>query len=194
MSLLVVYVSLKGVSPNELWKNDGHNTYYSAYRDLDELSSGHVMILDEIDRRILRILQKDGRITNVELSRLVNLSPAATLERVRKLEQGEVIRSYMARLDPETVNLGLLVFVQVTLDRTSADIFDSFAKAVRAIPQVSECYMVAGGFDYLVKARVRDMNAYRAFLGKTLTRLPGVRQTHTYTVMEEVKSDLELPI
>lgn len=152
------------------------------------------MTLDEIDRRILRILQKDGRITNVELSRLVNLSPAATLERVRKLEQGEVIRSYMARLDPETVNLGLLVFVQVTLDRTSADIFDSFAKAVRAIPQVSECYMVAGGFDYLVKARVRDMNAYRAFLGKTLTRLPGVRQTHTYTVMEEVKSDLELPI
>ncbi|WP_025885203.1 Lrp/AsnC ligand binding domain-containing protein [Asaia prunellae] len=152
------------------------------------------MTLDEIDRRILRILQKDGRITNVELSRFVNLSPAATLERVRKLEQAKVIRSYMARLDPETVNLGLLVFVQVTLDRTSADIFDSFAKAVRSIPQVSECYMVAGGFDYLVKARVRDMNAYRVFLGKTLTRLPGVRQTHTYTVMEEVKADLELPI
>ena len=152
------------------------------------------MTLDEIDRRILRILQKDGRITNVELSRFVNLSPAATLERVRKLEQAKVIRSYMARLDPETVNLGLLVFVQVTLDRTSADIFDSFAKAVRSIPQVSECYMVAGGFDYLVKARVRDMNAYRVFLGKTLTRLPGVRQTHTYTVMEKVKADLELPI
>ncbi|ETC97785.1 AsnC family transcriptional regulator [Asaia sp. SF2.1] len=149
---------------------------------------------DEIDRRILRILQKEGRMTNVELARLVNLSPAATLERVRKLEHSGVIRNYMARLDPETVNLGLLVFVQVTLDRTSADIFDSFAKAVRAIPQVSECYMVAGGFDYLVKARVRDMNAYRAFLGKTLTRLPGVRQTHTYTVMEEVKADLELPI
>lgn len=152
------------------------------------------MVLDEIDRRILRVLQKDGRVTNVELSRQVNLSPAATLERVRKLEQSDVIKSYMARLDPETLNLGLLVFVQVTLDRTSADIFEQFAKAVQAIPQVSECYMVAGGFDYLIKARVRDMNAYRAFLGKALTRLPGVRQTHTYTVMEEVKADLELPI
>lgn len=153
-----------------------------------------IMVLDEIDRKILRILQRDGRVTNVELSRLVNLSPAATLERVRKLEQNGVVRSYMARLDPETVNLGLLVFVQVTLDRTNADIFEAFAKAVRAMPQVSECYMVAGGFDYLLKARVRDMNAYRAFLGKTLTRLPGVRQTHTYTVMEEVKADPELPV
>lgn len=150
--------------------------------------------MDDIDRRILRFLQKDGRITNIDLSRQIHLSPAATLERVKKLEQNGVIRGYMARLDPDTVNLGLLVFIQVTLDRTSPDIFEAFSKALKTIPQVSECYMVAGGFDYLVKARVKDMTAYRNFLGKTLTRLPGVRQTHTYTVMEEVKADPELPI
>ncbi|KXV51290.1 ArsR family transcriptional regulator [Gluconobacter japonicus] len=150
--------------------------------------------MDDMDRRILRLLQKDGRITNLDLSRQIHLSPAATLERVRKLEQSGVIRGYMARIDPETINLGLLVFIQVTLDRTSPDIFESFSKALKTIPQVCECYMVAGGFDYLVKARVKDMAAYRNFLGKTLTRLPGVRQTHTYTVMEEIKSDPELPL
>jgi len=150
--------------------------------------------LDEIDRRILRHLQRSGRMTNIELSRAIHLSATATLERVRRLEQGGVIRGYMARLDPETLQLGLVVFVQVTLDRTSPDIFDAFSQAVRSIPQVCECYMVAGGFDYLVKARVRDMNAYRTFLGRTLARLPGVRQTHTYTVMEEIKADPELPL
>lgn len=150
--------------------------------------------MDEIDRKILGHLQRDGRITNLDLSRHISLSPAATLERVRKLEQAGVIRGYLARLDPHALQLGLLVFIQITLDRTSSDIFDSFSKVIKTIPQVVECYMIAGGFDYLVKARVRDMNAYRLFLGRTLTRLPGVRQTHTYTVMEEVKSDPELPI
>ncbi|ACI50672.1 transcriptional regulator, AsnC family [Gluconacetobacter diazotrophicus PA1 5] len=150
--------------------------------------------MDDADRRILGYLQKDGRITNVELARLIHLSPAATLERVRKLEQAGIIQGYMARLDPEALQLGLLVFIQVTLDRTDPGLFDEFAKAIKSIPQVRECYMVAGGFDYLIKARVRDMGAYRNFLGKTLTRLPGVRQTHTYTVMEEVKAEAGLPL
>ncbi|QDH17736.1 Lrp/AsnC ligand binding domain-containing protein [Swingsia samuiensis] len=150
--------------------------------------------MDDVDRRILRHLQKNGRMTNIELSRLIFLSPAATLERVRKLESAGIIRNYMACLDPKAVQLGLLVFVQVTLDRSNPDIFEAFSKAVRSIPQVTECYMITGGFDYLLKARVRDMKAYRNFLGKTLTKLPGVRQTNTYTVMEEVKADPELPI
>ncbi|NHN84555.1 winged helix-turn-helix transcriptional regulator [Acetobacter musti] len=150
--------------------------------------------MDETDRRILRYLQRDGRVTNLDLSRAIHLSPAATLERVRKLEQLGVIRGYFARLDPDALQLGLLVFIQITLDRSDPGLFDEFSRVIKSIPQVSECYMVAGGFDYLVKARVRDMNAYRNFLGRTLTRLPGVRQTHTYTVMEEVKSDPELPV
>ncbi|MCE2563587.1 Lrp/AsnC ligand binding domain-containing protein [Komagataeibacter sp. FNDCF1] len=150
--------------------------------------------MDDLDRRILSHLQRDGRMTNLELSRLVHLSPAATLERVRKLEQSNAILGYMARLNPESLNLGLLVFIQVTLDRSSPDLFEMFSRTVRDIPQVTECHMVAGGFDYLLKARVRDMNAYRLFLGRTLTRLPGVRQTHTYTVMEQVKAESALPL
>ncbi|MCQ9155121.1 Lrp/AsnC ligand binding domain-containing protein [Acidomonas methanolica] len=150
--------------------------------------------MDELDRRILRILQRDGRISNVDLARAIHLSPPATLERVRRLEQTGTIRGYSARVTPEAVQLGLLVFVQITLDRTSPDLFEQFAQAVQALPQISECHMVAGGFDYLIKARVKDMTAYRHFLGKTLARLPGIRQTHTYAVMEEVKSDPVLPI
>ncbi|NHN87950.1 Lrp/AsnC ligand binding domain-containing protein [Acetobacter conturbans] len=150
--------------------------------------------MDSLDRKILRILQVDGRISNVELARSIHLSPAATLERVRRLEQKGVIQRYAAQLNPDAVQLGLLVFVQITLDRTEDDLFERFSKAVRSSPQISECHMVAGGFDYLLKARVKDMAAYRRFLGETLTRLPGIRQTHTYTVMEEVKSDPTLPV
>lgn len=161
---------------------------------MNEFCFGYGWAMDELDRKILTNLQKNGRLSNLDLSRAINLSPAATLERVRKLEQAGVITGYMARLDPDALQLGLVVFIQVTLDRSTSDLFEAFSKAIKAIPQVTECYMVAGGFDYLVKARVRDMNAYRNFLGKTLTRLPGIRQTHTYSVMEEVKCDPELPI
>ena len=150
--------------------------------------------MDDIDRRILRALQRDGRITNVDLAKAVHLSPAATLERVRHLQRDGVILGYGARLDPAKLNRALLIFVEITLDRTSADVFDQFARAVRDAPDILECHMVAGGFDYLVKARVRDMTAYRKFLGDTLVMLPGIRQTHTYTVMEEVKNDNELPV
>ncbi|GBR45664.1 transcriptional regulator [Neokomagataea tanensis NBRC 106556] len=132
--------------------------------------------------------------TNLELSKQVHLSPAATLERVKKLEKQGIIRGYMAQLDPEALNLGLVVFVQVALEHSGSDIFENFSKMVRGIPQITECYMVAGGFDYMIKARVKDMNGYRNFLGRTLSRLPGVRQTHTYAVMEEVKSDPKLPV
>lgn len=152
------------------------------------------MAMDETDRRILGFLQRDGRMTNLDLSKQVHLSPAATLERVKKLEKRGVIRGYMARLDPEALNLGLLVFVQVTLEHSGPEIFETFSKMVRNVPQITECYMIAGGFDYMIKARVKDMNGYRNFLGRTLTRLPGVRQTHTYAVMEEVKSDPALPV
>ena len=88
----------------------------------------------------------------------------------------------------------LLVFIEVVLDRTTPDVFEAFKRGVQAIPEVLECHMVAGGFDYLVKARVKDMNAYRDFLGKSLLQLNGVRETHTYAVMEEVKNTTNLPI
>ena len=151
-------------------------------------------MLDKISKKILHELQNDGRISNLELSTRVSLSPAACLERVRKLQEQGFILGYTAQLNPELLDVGLLVFIEVVLDRTSADVFDAFKRSVQVIPDVLECHMVAGGFDYLIKARVRDMNAYREFLGSTLLQLKGVRETHTYAVMEEVKSTTKLPI
>jgi len=149
---------------------------------------------DRIDRRILRALQGEGRLSNVELARRVGLSATPCLERVRRLERAGYIAGYRAVLDPQKLDAALLAFVQVTLDRTTPDAFEQFRAAVIARPEVLECHMVAGGFDYLLKVRVRDMAAYRRFLGETLTAIGGIAQTHTYVVMEEVKSDAPLPV
>lgn len=150
--------------------------------------------LDRTDLRILRALQRDGRMTNLQLAQEVHLSPTAVLERVKRLTRDGVILGYEARLHPEKLGAGLLVFVQVLLDRTTPDVFDNFRAAVQARPEILECHLVAGGFDYLVKIRVADMNAYRQLIGSTLWTLPGVRETHTYAVMEEIKHTTHLPI
>lgn len=152
------------------------------------------MDIDKIDRRILGILQADGRIANVELAERIGLSPTSVGERLKRLQRDGYVEGYGARLNPHLLGLGLLVFVEVLLDKTTPDVFARFAKAVRLAPEVLECHMVAGGFDYLVKARVADMAAYRRFLGDVLLALPGVRETRTYAVMEEVKRDAPLPV
>ena len=150
--------------------------------------------LDALDRKLLRLLQQDGRIANVDLAERVGLSPTATSERVKRLTREGIIAGYGARLDPQKLGRGFLVFVEVTLDKTTPDVFDRFASAVTRAPDVLECHLVAGGFDYLIKTRVADMAAYRVFLGDVLLSLPGVRETRTYAVMEEVKSDGLLPV
>lgn len=150
--------------------------------------------LDRTDRRILAVLQTDGRITTTELAQRVNLSPTATAERMKRLVREGYILRFSAELDPVKLGQGLLVFLQVKLDRTTPDVFDAFAQAVKRVPQVLECHMVAGGFDYLVKARVSDMRAYRKLLADAVLDLPGVRETHTYAVMEEVKDTHVLPL
>ncbi|WP_349369779.1 Lrp/AsnC ligand binding domain-containing protein [Salinarimonas sp.] len=150
--------------------------------------------LDRTDHRILAVLQEDGRISAVDLAERIGLSPTATGERLRRLQKEGVIEGFSARLNPHRVGLGLLVFVEVSLDKTTPDVFERFAEAVRRAPEVLECHMVAGGFDYLVKTRVSDMTAYRRFLGDVLLALPGVRETRTYAVMEEVKTDGALPV
>lgn len=151
-------------------------------------------MLDEIDRRILRVLQTDGRITNRELAERCHLSAAACHDRFRRLQERGYITGFVALLDPEKLGRALTIFVEVLLDRTTGDIFEDFAAAVRRTPEIIECHMVAGGFDYLIKARVQDMAAYRAFLGDTLVTMPGVRETRTYAVLEEVKATTALPI
>jgi Lrp/AsnC family leucine-responsive transcriptional regulator len=150
--------------------------------------------LDKTDRKILKHLQGDGRIAAVELAEKIGLSPTSTSERVKRLQREGYIAGFGARLDPHRLGLGLLVFVEVSLDKTTADVFEKFAEAVKRAPEVLECHMVAGGFDYLVKTRVADMAAYRRFLGEILLALPGVKETRTYAVMEEVKSDGMLPV
>jgi len=150
--------------------------------------------VDGAEVKMLEILQGDGRITTADLAERLGLSATATGERLRRLVRDGVITGYGARLDPHRLGLGLLVFVEVSLDKTTPDDFERFARAVRLTPEVLECHMVAGGFDYLVKARIADMAAYRRFLGEVLLTLPGVRETRTYAVIDEVKNDGPLPL
>ena len=150
--------------------------------------------LDRIDRRILKILQDDGRVAVTDIARQVNLSVTPCLARVRRLEAAGFIRGYFAQLDPDRLGLSLQAFVTVNLDRTTPDVFDRFAQAMHRFDEVIECQMVGGGFDYLVKVRVRDMKAFRSFLGQCLTAECGVQQTHTYFVMEEIKSTHRLKL
>ena len=132
-------------------------------------------------------MQQDGRISNLKLAEAVALSPTAVLARVQRLSKEGVISGYEARLNPAKLGAGLMVFVEVLLDKTTPNMFDAFKAAVQVRPEIMECHMVAGGFDYLLKTRMKDMNAYREFAGTVLWQLPGVRETRTYAVMEEVK-------
>ncbi|MCR9437688.1 leucine-responsive transcriptional regulator Lrp [Vibrio alginolyticus] len=150
--------------------------------------------LDRIDRNILNELQKDGRISNVELSKRVGLSPTPCLERVRRLERQGYITGYTALLNPQFLDASLLVFVEITLNRGAPDVFEQFNSAVQKLDDIQECHLVSGDFDYLLKTRVSDMGAYRRLLGDTLLRLPGVNDTRTYVVMEEVKQSNQLVI
>jgi len=143
--------------------------------------------IDKIDRRILIELQKNGKISNVELSKVVGLSPSPCLERVRRLESQGYIVNYQARLNPNLLGAAMLVFVEITLTKTSVDIFAEFSAAVQEHEDIQECHLVSGNFDFLLKTRVADMSSYRKFLGDTLLRLPGVSESRTYVVMEEVK-------
>lgn len=152
------------------------------------------IIINDANRRILRLLQEDGRITNQELARRCGLSPATCFERVKRLRASGIVRQFTAILDPVALDRALMIFIEVLLDRTTDDVFAAFAAQVRDVPEVMECHMVAGGFDYLLKVRVSDMAAYRRFLGEILAAMPGVRETRTYAVLEEVKQSTALPI
>ena len=150
--------------------------------------------LDRTDLKILRALQADGRMSNLKLAEAVSLSPTAVLSRVQRLTKEGYILGYEARLNPLKLGAGLMVFVEVLLDRTTPNVFEAFKAAVQVRPEIMECHMVAGGFDYLLKTRMADMGAYREFAGTVLWQLPGVREPRTYPVMEEVKNTTRLPL
>ncbi len=150
--------------------------------------------LDRIDRNILIELQKNGKITNSELATRVGLSASPCLERVRRLESQGYITGYHAKVAPHKLGAAMLVFIEITLSKTSVDIFNEFAAAIKQYDDIQECHLVSGNFDFLLKARVADMSKYRKLLGDTLLRLPGVSESRTYVVMEEIKESSQVKI
>ena len=150
--------------------------------------------LDRTDRHILTVLQANGRIANVALAKMVNLTPTPCLERVRRLEREGYITGYTALLDPKKVGAGLLVFVEISLMRNSPDAFSDFRREASKLTGILECHLVSGNFDYLIKARVKDMDEYRKLLGEKILALPGVSDSRSYVVMEEVKESTALQL
>ena len=150
--------------------------------------------LDRTDRRILNTLQRNGRIANVDLAREANLTPTPCLERVKRLEREGFITSYVALLDPVKASAALCAYIEVQLNSTTTEAISQFNQQMMALDEVLECQMVAGGFDYLIKIRVADMQHYQRFLGEKLSAIQGISQTHTYVVIEDVKSVTALSI
>ncbi len=143
--------------------------------------------IDDIDLSILDQLQRDARMPVTEMSKRINLSPTPCTLRMRRLESEKIIQGYHARVSPAALNAALLVFVTVKLRATDEATLASFNMAVKPVRQILECHMTGGGFDYLLKIRVKDMAEYREILGGVIGQLPMVEGTHSYFVMEEVK-------
>jgi Lrp/AsnC family leucine-responsive transcriptional regulator len=150
--------------------------------------------LDRLDRKILTELQRNGRISMTDLAEHVGLSTTPCVERVKRMERDRIILGYHARLNPQALRGAVLVFVEMRLSAKSGAIFEKFKREVMKLPNVLECHLVSGDFDYLIKARIPEMGAYRPLLGDMLLKLPGAQESKSYIVMEEVKESLALPI
>lgn len=148
--------------------------------------------LDKIDKRMLRLLQKDGRLSNAELANQVNVSPATCHRRTQRLFEDGHIQSVRAVVHPESVGLGAIALVGVVLDRSTPESFATFEAAILKLSMILDCHLVAGDFDYLLKIRVRDMADFSKLHGEVLIALPEVRQARTFFVMKEVKDGAPL--
>ena len=152
------------------------------------------MEIDDTDRRILSVLQKDGRITNAELSDRVNLSPSACHRRVQRLERAGVIRGWVALLDPRAVDRRSTVFVEIKLAGQSEEVLAAFERAVGLIPDVLECHLMAGTADYLLKVLARDTEDFARIHRRHLSRLPGVVQMQSSFALRTVVSTTAIPV
>jgi DNA-binding Lrp family transcriptional regulator len=150
--------------------------------------------IDQIDRRILRALQKDGRLQNVELAKQVGLSPSPCLRRVRHLEDSGVIERYAALLDASKIGISLSVFARISLVSQDAETVERFTRAVRNLPQVVECYIMAGECDALLRVVAADLDDYRRFQSAHLTRANAVQTVKTDIPLQKVKLSSELPL
>ncbi|MBB6093621.1 DNA-binding Lrp family transcriptional regulator [Povalibacter uvarum] len=152
------------------------------------------MSLDRFDRAILQALQLDGRITNSLLAERVNLSESACLRRIRALEESGLIEGYTARINQQRAGCPVNVFVNITLDRQDEVDLRKFEEAVRKIPEVMECYLMTGDYDYTVRVVVADTADFERVHSKHLTRLPAVARIHSSFALRTVQKSKELPI
>ena len=160
------------------------------------------IMLDKIDRKILAILQADGRLTNQEVAERVNLSPSPCLRRIKRLEDSGVIRKYVALMEPAKIGLGLLAYVNVRLEKhsdqpgkgASRSPRDDFSASVAQWPEVVACYAMTGEMDYLLRVHVEDMDHFSRFMMETLLRHPAVLDVKSSFALQQIKDTTALPV
>jgi Lrp/AsnC family leucine-responsive transcriptional regulator len=152
------------------------------------------VMLDRTDWRILELLQRDGRLSNVELAERVSLSPSPCLRRLRALEEGGMIRQYVALLDPTKVGLGLLAYVSVSLEKRGKMASEAFAKAVLGWPEVVSCFAMTGDMDYLLRVQAADLEQFSRFMMDRLLKLTSVVDVKSTVVLETIKDTTALPL
>ena len=150
--------------------------------------------LDKIDLKILKLLQENGRKTNVQLSNEIGLSPAPTLERVKKLETSGIIKSYHAVVEENSVALGIKAMIQVSLVRQKDNAISNFKKHIDKSDEIVECYQVTGNYDYLLKVVVKDIPSFEKLIGEKLSKIPDIGQMQTNVILSEVKKSAVLPL
>ncbi len=150
--------------------------------------------LDQIDRKILEILQENAKITNAQLSKDIGLSPAPTLERVKKLETSGLIKSYHAKLDNEKIGLGVSTYIIVHLDSHKKNDLFTFVEAIKSIEEIIECHHVTGNGDFLLKVVAKDIGSYQRFILEKLSNLDGVSNTQTMVVLASYKESNSIPL
>ena len=150
--------------------------------------------LDRIDIKILDLLQQDGKISNIKLAESVNLSATAALARVQKLTSEGYILGFEAKLNPNLLGASFVVFVEILLDKTTPNALDDFSYAVMDYPEIVACHMISGGFDFLIKIRCQNMEDFRRIAGQILWRLPGLKETRSYPVMEVIKDSSQIKL
>ncbi len=151
-------------------------------------------VIDAIDKKILDVLQENGRITNLHLSNLIGLSPAPTLERVRKLEKAKILKSYHAEVDASKLGFGLNVTIQITLARQIENATHKFTSSIQDIEEIIECVQVTGDFDYLLRAVVKDVRGLDTLINEKLIKIEVIGQLKTNVILSTIKSSKKIPL
>ena len=150
--------------------------------------------LDKIDLKILKILQGNARITNLQLSSEVGLSPAPTLERVKKLEKARLIEGYYTLVNQEAVGIGIKAIIQITLTRQIENAISNFKKEIDKIPEIMECYQVTGNADYVLIVMLKDIRDFEALISQRLSKMEEIGQMQTMVILSKIKDSKELPL